>query len=241
MADTDALAGADGFVPALSSAARKLITAQIGDETATLSLIVTAAVKTVPGAEQAGVSLLHKDSTITSAATSHATVDEVDRWQAEYREGPCVTTLWDQHTVTIADLSGEAHRWPRFAPQAAALGVGSMLSFQLFARDGSLGALNLYAARPRSFDSNAHLLGELFAEHAATALGEARHVARLQQALATRDVIGQAKGVLMERFGVGADEAFRLLVSSSQEANMKLVAVAQWLTRQDARSDSQSQ
>lgn len=232
----DEAGGTDGLVEVLSSAARKLETAQTGNETATLSLIVSSAVETVPGAEQAGVSLLHSDASITSAAISHDTVAEVDRLQTDYREGPCVTALWDQHTVTVEDLAAEAHRWPRFAPRGVGLGVASMLSFQLFARAGSLGALNLYAGRPRGFDRHAHLLGGLFADQAATALGEARHVAQLHQALASRDVIGQAKGVLMERFGVDADEAFRLLVVSSQEANMKLVAVARWLTRQDTVS-----
>ena len=195
-----------------------------------LDSIVAAAVQTVPGAEQAGVSLLYRDGGISSAATSHDTVNEVDQLQVEHREGPCVTALWDEHTVIVDDMAVEVDRWPRFALEAAERGVASMLSFQLFARDGSMGALNLYASNPKSFPTESQLVGGLFATHAATALGEARTVAQMQEAVATRDVIGQAKGMLMERFSLDAEAAFQLLIRSSQDTNLKLVAVARWLT-----------
>ncbi|SDJ81892.1 GAF domain-containing protein [Actinopolyspora mzabensis] len=224
-----------GLVVELSRAAQRL--QRPDSENEALRSIVTGAVDTVPGAEHAGVSLLHRDGGITSAAISDATVEEVDQLQADYREGPCVTALWEQHTVIVDDLSAETDRWPRFAPEAAALRVASMLSFQLFTRDDSVGALNLYSGLPRSFGTESQLLGGLFAAHAATALGGARHVAQLHRALATRDVIGQAKGILMERFEVDADTAFRLLARSAQDANMKLVAVARWLTRAEASDE----
>ncbi|SDP87028.1 GAF domain-containing protein [Actinopolyspora xinjiangensis] len=225
-----------GLVVELSRAAQRL--QRSSSETEALRLIVSGAVDTVPGAEQAGVSLLHRDGGVTSAATSDPTVDEVDQLQADYQEGPCVTALREQHTVIVDDLTVETDRWPRFAPDATALRVASMLSFHLFTRDDTVGALNLYSGSPRSFGTESQLLGGLFAAHAATALGGARHVAQLHRALATRDLIGQAKGILMERFDLDADAAFQLLVRSSQDANMKLVAVARWLTRAEA-SDEQ--
>src|SRR5699024_7355657 len=138
-------------------------------------------------------------------AVSDTAIAEVDQLQVRYREGPCVTALWDEHTVSVADVAAAAARWPRFAPQAVEAGVGSMLSFQLFTRASTLGALNLYAAAAGSFTAESRTVGELFALQAAAALGEARHVGQLHQALNTRDLIGQAKGVLMERFDLDAE------------------------------------
>nr|WP_083933468.1 GAF and ANTAR domain-containing protein [Sciscionella marina] len=186
---------------------------------------------TVPGAEHAGVSLLRGDGVITSYTPSSSTVSEVDRLQSTYREGPCVTALWDQHTVVVDDLVAEADRWPRFAPEAAARGILSMLSFQLFTRDDSLGALNLYSSVRKRFDLDSQMLGGLFASQAALVLAGAQESVRLHRALATRDVIGQAKGILIERFGVDAETAFTMLVHSSQNTNLKLVDVARWLVQ----------
>ncbi len=225
-----ASAGPPELVQALSQATQQLGGAREATEAETVSLIVSAAVDTVPGAEQAGVSLLQRDGSIISQAVSHDTVASVDQLQATYREGPCVTALWDEHTVVVEDVAAAAARWPRFAPRAAASGVLSMLSFQLFARQGSLGALNLYASAPHCFSDESRTWGGLFAMHAAAALGQAQHVAELHTALASRDVIGQAKGRLMERFAIDAEQAFALLVRSSQEANLKLITVARWLT-----------
>ncbi len=222
------------LVAALATAAQRLGASEPETESEALSLIVAGAVQTVPGAEHAGVTLLRRDGSIMSFTGTSDTVDEVDQLQAVYREGPCVTALWDEHTVVVDDMNVEAARWPRFAPEAAANGVGSMLSFQLFTREDSLGALNLYSSEIKSFTSDSQTLGGLFAAHAAVTLGEAQHVAQLHEALSTRDTIGQAKGVLMERFGIDSKEAFNLLVRSSQETNMKLVAVAKWLTGEEA-------
>lgn len=218
------------LVEVLTAASRQVDGSKAGSQAETVSLIVSAAVGTVPGAEHAGVTLLGADGAITSQAVSDETVRTVDQLQATYREGPCVTALWDEHTVSVDDVAAEATRWPQFGPAAAEAGIGSMLSFQLFARENSLGALNLYASRPGNFTADSRTLGGLFAMHAAAALGQAQHVGQLHQALATRDVIGQAKGKLMERFGIDADQAFALLVRSSQQTNLKLVAVAHWLT-----------
>ncbi len=229
MTDRD-LVGGEELVAALSAAARELSKAERGTEMDTLSHIVSAAVQTVPGAEHAGVSLLHRDGAISSFTGSSEIVGEVDRLQSIHREGPCVTALWDEHTVVVDDLSAEADRWPRFAPEAVTCGIASMLSFQLFTRQDTLGALNLYSTERKGFTADSQTLGGLFASHAAAALGDARHVSQLHEALTTRDAIGQAKGILMERFGIGEAEAFTMLIRSSQETNMKLADVARWLT-----------
>lgn len=224
------------LVQVLSAAVQQVAGSREAGEAETVSWIVSAAVGTVPGAEYAGVSLLRADGSITSQAVSHDTVANIDQAQATYREGPCVTALWDEHTVVVDDMATEAGRWPRFSPAAIEAGFASMLSFQLFARDGSLGALNLYASAPHQFGEDSRTLGGLFAMQAASALGQAQHVGQLHRALSSRDVIGQAKGMLMERFGIDAEQAFALLVQSSQNANMKLLAVARWLTGSDGEA-----
>lgn len=223
------------LVSALTAAARDL-GVRAGSEQEALRSIVSAAVATVPGAEHAGVSLLRRDGTIASYTPTSSTVSEVDQLQSTYREGPCVTALWDEHTVVVDDLDTETDRWPRFAPEAAARGVASMLSFQLFLREDTLGALNLYSSLRQGFDNESQVLGGLFASHAALMLAGAQESAQLQQALATRDVIGQAKGILMERFGVDDARAFSMLVESSQTTNLKLVEVARWLAHRRDRN-----
>lgn len=120
-------------------------------------------------------------------------------------------------------------RWPRFAAEAERLGIGSMMSFQLYVEDDNLGAMNLYGVKPYSFTSGEQLIGELFASHAAVALSGASASRQLNQALATRDTIGQAKGILMHRENVDDLTAFNMLVEASQHANIKLSEVASWL------------
>lgn len=227
----------DDLESVLATAARNMQASKSGGERETLDLIVSGALETVPGAAHAGVLLLRNDSTIVASTPSSTPIGELDQLQTEYRQGPCVTALWDEHTVVVADMSAESERWPLFAPRAVEYGVGSMLSFQLFARGNTLGALNLYAREPNSFGEEARNLGGLFASHAAIALGEAQHVAQLHQALASRDLIGQAKGILMERFQVDPARAFGLLVESSQQTNMKVVEVARWLTRETSQPE----
>ncbi|MGH3094439.1 MAG: ANTAR domain-containing protein [Streptosporangiales bacterium] len=234
----DSGSGAEAIVGAESGVGDRLVTAlagvakelcRPGNQDETLAAIVAAAINTVPGAEQAGVSLVHRDGAITSHHPSSETIATVDQLQSTYAEGPCVTALREEHMVVVDDLAVEASRWPRFAPEAVSHGVASMLSFQLFAAADTRGALNLYSSQPKAFAEESHLVGELFASHAAVALAGARHAGQLEQALSSRDVIGQAKGILMERFGVDADGAFTMLVSSSQNTDIKVVDVARWL------------
>lgn len=86
--------------------------------------------------------------------------------------------------------------------------------------------MNLYATDTGTFDAEAEGVGRLFATHAAVALADAQKIEQLEQAIGTRDVIGQAKGILMERFRIGPDEAFRLLAKASQNRHLKLRDVA---------------
>lgn len=198
--------------------------------TETLDLVVHAAVRTVPGVEHAAIALLRRDGGIESRARSSETAAELDQLQADLAQGPTVTAIWKEPTVMVDDLTTEAAQWPDFVAQARQLGVASTLTFQLYLEGDTLGALSLYSSVIGAFTTESRTIGGLFASHAALALGGAQQVANLNEAISTRDIIGQAKGILMERFGVTADDAFELLVQSSQQTHVKLVEVARWLT-----------
>jgi hypothetical protein len=230
---------ADQLVVALRRAARTLLDRRsIRDLQQTLSEIVSAAVETVPGATAGGLSVT-EDGIIDSRNPTSRGISELDRLQGELHEGPCVTALEspaEDGAVIAEDLAGvDAQRWPRFAPAAVAAGYRSMLSTQLTTNGRMRAALNLYAAEPGVFDSEARLLAGLFGVQAAMLLHGSEQAVHLGRAVDSRDVIGQAKGVLMERFGVDETEAFQMLVESSQSTNLKLIDVARWLLGEVAR------
>jgi hypothetical protein len=211
----------------LDDAARELLSHDGVEHT--LKLIVAGAVGSIPHVTRAGISLLERDGTVTAHAPSDEVVVELDQLQNTLEEGPCRDSILDEERVLIDDMAAADDRWPRFAPAAIERGVGAMVAFQLFAAHGSAGALNLYAEQPGVFDESSLDIGSLFASHAAIALHGAQRAAGLNQALRTRDVIGQAKGILIERFTLSEDQAFAMLARSSQETNIKLHAVAEWL------------
>jgi hypothetical protein len=131
--------------------------------------------------------------------------------------------------VVAHDLAHD-ERWPVFGPRASALGVASTLSYQLFLHrnDGDrLGALNLFGTRPYAFDQDAVAVGEVFAAHCAAVLASAIAQEGASAALRSRDVIGQAKGILMARHEVDADEAFAMLRRASQREHTKLRVIAE--------------
>lgn len=191
--------------------------------------VVRQAVEMVDGARHGSISLVLRGR-VTSAAATDEVGAAFDALQDELGEGPCLDAMRDQPVVRVDDLSTET-RWPELARRAPAeLGVRSMLCFQLFVHGDTLGGLNLLAAEPDAFTASSQDLGEPFAAHAAVALAGARKLDGLSLALANRDVIGQAKGILMERFKIGPDQAFAMLSRISQDRNVKLHEVAQQLT-----------
>ncbi|GAA4744341.1 GAF and ANTAR domain-containing protein [Modestobacter marinus] len=199
-----------------------------GDVEATLSSITAAAVATVPGTDMASVSLVIHRHVHPHAATSQLARD-IDALQSEFDQGPCLDALREEMTVRVPDLGAET-RWPRFATEAHRRGAGSMLSFQLFTEGDNLGALNLYAELPGSFDAESESVGQIFASHAAIALSAARQESNLRSAMDRRDMIGQAKGILMERHRLTAPQAFELMVRASSHTNRKLFDIADELT-----------
>jgi transcriptional regulator with GAF, ATPase, and Fis domain len=203
----------------LSELARSL---QAEDDTdAMLDDVVSAAVALIPGAEDGSISLVTQRRSVTSQHPSSDLPRRVDALQEEVGEGPCLDAVFEHRTVHVPDMAHE-ERWPRFAQRAAEVGAHSMLSFQLFVDGDNLGALNLYGRHPSSFTDESEEIGLLFASHAAVAFADAQKLDQLNQAVAARDVIGQAKGILMERYQISAEQAFRVLTRVSQQRNRKL-------------------
>lgn len=182
----------------------------------------------IPGVQSGSISVVSNRSGIRSVAASSDLPSQVDALQAETGQGPCLDAAFEHETVRVADTRTET-RWPAFASRAWGIGAGSMLSFQLFVEGDTLGALNLYSSEPNAFDDESERVGLLFAAHAAIAYAAANEQSHLNQALTTRDLIGQAKGVLIERFKLTGDQAFALLVSASMATNTRLRDVADQL------------
>ena len=190
--------------------------------------VVTSAVAMLDGVEHGSISLVQGRRHITSAAASDALAREFDSLEGRLGEGPCLDAMYQQPVGEVADLSTE-RRWSALAQRGPKLGVRSMLCFQLFVHGNTLGALNLLAGPPSAFDTGARPVGEVLAAHAAVTLADSQQIYHLGLALVHRDTIGQAKGILMERYHLTADQAFTLLVRSSQDRNLKLHVVAEEL------------
>ena len=194
---------------------------------ATLQAISAAAVAAVPGADDAGISLVVARSRVESRAPTGDRPAALDTLQDRLGQGPCLHALWDQGVVSIADMAAET-RWPRFAAAALEHGVGSMLSLRLYVTtDTKLGALNLYAATPGAFDEESEAVARIFAVHAAIALAAAERETHLETALRSRDRISQAKGIVMERYKLTSDQAFTLLSRAASLTNRKLKDIAE--------------
>jgi GAF domain-containing protein len=132
-----------------------------------------------------------------------------------------------QDMVVRSDDLRDESRWSKYAPAAVERGVLGSLSFKLYTADRTAGALNLFSFEAGAWDAEDEIIGSVFAAHAAAAILAARHGEQLQSAISTRDRIGQAKGIIMERFDVDDVRAFELLRLLSQESQLKLVDVAQ--------------
>ncbi len=199
------------------------------DFEATLATMVNATLDLVPGAAEASISVVGARRAISSHAPSSELPATVDRLQEKTGEGPCMDAAWEDKVVRVPDFSTE-DRWPDFAPAAAQAGAQSMLSFQLWVEADNLGALNIYGNAPHAFDAESEQIGLLVAAHAAVAFADAQQISGLKEALATRDLIGQAKGILMERYKITDQRAFLLLARASSLTNTKLRGVAEHLT-----------
>ena len=201
------------------------------DQETTLRRVADLAVRCIAGCDAVGVTLNEPSGPKTRAATG-GLVYEVDNFQYEIDEGPCLDAVKEREIVSIDDMAS-SEQWPRFATHAVERGVLSSLSLPLIVRGEALGALNLYAFRSHGFSSTDRQTGSMFAAQAAVALANAQTyaasvklAAELRSALESRAVIDQAMGILMARNGHGAQEAFTELRVQSQKENRKLRDIA---------------
>lgn len=219
---------------------RQLSGILVGEETldSVLDVIVSLANSTIEPVEWASVSMVrNRQRGLETRSATSPEVREADAVQYETGEGPCVEAIQTGETIN-ALLTEYGEQWPTFVPLATERGVGSILSTPLNVRDRTLGALNLYSRRPQRFCEQEQRVASQFAEHASVVLANAVSYMsvemvneQLQEALASRDVIGQAKGVIMTQRRCSADEAFDVLRRASQRLNRKLRDVAEDVVR----------
>jgi GAF domain-containing protein len=191
-----------------------------------LSDVTATATELIPGTDSAGVLLVGKGGKFESLAGTNDLPHRLDELQMMFNEGPCVEAALDELIVRTDDFRDE-ERWPKYSAAAVEIGVMSGLSFKLYTADRTAGALNLFAFEPNAFTAEDETTGVVLAAHAAAAILAGRHGEQLESALSTRDRIGQAKGIIMERFGVDDVQAFEMLRKLSQDGNTRLIDVAQ--------------
>lgn len=190
----------------------------------TLVRITAAAVDVLPEVEYASITIRHSDGRLETSAPTDDLVLGLDAAQYEFREGPCYEAATDTVHVASPDLTSDP-RWPRYAPVALAAGVQAQAGVRLFDARDSNGALNLYSRSRGSFEDLGGL-GQLFSHQAATAIDYAREITHLQQAVQTRQTIGQAVGIVMHQYGLDDARAFAFLARLSSHNNQKLRVVA---------------
>ncbi len=213
-------------VPALAEVAVEM--ARQDDLATTLAYIARCAPSLVASCDEASVTLVRSRGRVEIPAATGGLAASCDRLQHELGEGPGIAALAATRAVRVSDLSSDP-RWPKFGPQAAGLGAGSALALLLATSRGAVGTLNLYALAVDAFDDDDELVGAAFAAHAGIAVAHAELEGNLRVGLQTREEIGRAVGILMERHRVTATAAFDMLVMASQHSHRKLRDVAVWM------------
>jgi len=214
---------APDIAAALAAAAEVINAPHDLDET--LSAIVRAARASVPGFDLVGISVRHAGGRFETKAATESLVFDLDNLQYKLDEGPCVDAMRGSEVVVVEHLADD-DRWPGYRPEAVAKGVRAQLGVQLYADDKTLGGLNFYSTGSATVDPEATFGAQLFATHAAQALGHARRESELTEAVESRTVIGQAIGLLMERYEIDRERAFQFLVRASSTSNTKLRDIA---------------
>ena len=193
--------------------------------------IVGLALSTIDSCDEAG---LCDDSGLSRPAAPSAVIAALETLQTQSGQGPCTDALAGLDAVYVPDMLDDQDKWPAFSPEAARLGMRSALAFRLSVQGETVGALQLYAEMPAAFSASDRAQGLLFAIYAGLALAQAQaqeaeesKMENLRSALDSREIIGQAQGILMQREKITAEQAFQLLRRCSQHLNRKLRAVAQ--------------
>ena len=210
----------------LVDTARRLAEAlKPGDLDATLRRITEAAVAVLPDVEAASITVNHANGPLETIAPTAEKLVELDAAQYQLHEGPCYETATDEVHVTAPNLAAD-ERFPRYAKVALAAGIRAQAGVRLFDSSKSQDALNLYSTKVGAFE-NFDSFAALFSHQAAVAIAYAREVHNLGEAVRTRKTIGQAIGIVMERYQLTEERAFAFLTRLSQHRNVKLRLVAQ--------------
>ena len=200
------------------------------DSQATLDSAAQVAVAEIPGADAAGIALLQPGKRIHTLAATAEWVTVADRLQHKLGEGPCLDAVWQADVVHATDLM-RAERWPTWGPEVAQeTGVRSLMSFRLYTRERTLGALNVYSRVDDAFDTTDLEDGIALAAQISVAVAAAQEAQSLVNALDSRTLTSQAVGMLMERFTLTPDAAFALLIRVASETNTKIRDLAVELT-----------
>jgi hypothetical protein len=198
-----------------------------------LAELTSRAAQFVPGAAHAGITVSKRAGDIETVAPTDRYPVVLDDIQRSYNEGPCLSAARHDQLVRVDDLSTD-DRWPRYSREAVATTpIRSMLSLQLFAHRPKSAALNLYSEQVNAFDAESAKLGLVFAAYTALTWSMLSRDQQYRRGLSSRDTIGQAKGMLMERFHIDAEAAFDLLRRRSQESNTPVITLARQLTDPD--------
>lgn len=191
----------------------------------TAQIIAEAACTLIPGVEDASVSLTRRGVGIDTIAQHGRLPESADAAQIVTGQGPCIEAAWERRMARLDDTHTD-QRWPAFSAKAEALGVGSMLSMQMSLPrelgDDRIGAINCYARTPHAFGRDSEMIGMLVSVHAAVGLGAAECEEQLRTALDSRDVIGQAKGMIMVQQGICAEDAFAVMVRQARDTNTRI-------------------
>jgi transcriptional regulator with GAF, ATPase, and Fis domain len=225
-----------GLIREVAELVQTLQRQQDADVDSVLGELTESAVIAMPGAQYAGITIASRNGMVRTASATGRYAVLLDEIQQRHDEGPCMSAAWEHHVIRINNMADE-NRWPAYCREAVnETPIRSVMSFQLFADNHEMGALNFYAEQPNAFDDEAVELGLILATHTAVAWNVVRRDEQFRSALASRDIIGQAKGMIMERFKVDAVQAFELLKRLSQSSNTQLAAVARQLVESEDHS-----
>jgi GAF domain-containing protein len=192
----------------------------------TLDAIVHATRASLPEFGHVSISVRNGSGAFETSAGTDQVAWELDSVQYDLGEGPCVQAIEAEPVVVVQHLRHD-QRWPRYVAAAAAKGVRSQVAVRLFTKRKHVAGLNLYSTERDDVDACSAETARLFAAHAAIILGHAQEEDQLNRALQNRKTIGQAVGILMERYRIDADRAFQFLVRASSTSNIKLRDVAE--------------
>jgi GAF domain-containing protein len=190
----------------------------------TLEKVVELAVQNIEGCDYASITLQHGKKVETPAATDPLVV-ELDQWQYELNEGPCLSAVFVDDVYVIEDMTKE-QRWPNWTPKAAAAGIMSILSVRLSTPRHVVGGLNLYSKAWLAYDEDEIITAMTYAAHASNAIEATSQIAGYATGMRTRHMIGMAQGLLMQRYHLTEEQAFQFLARTSQDGNTKLREVA---------------